>query len=197
MKKRILIDVDDVICENHFFELINEYLASVGEPVITDWDVFDRADIEHAFHNDAKIVDGFLDEYYPKFDSYKNTKPLPGAVEAIKILNEKHDVYLVTSCIDVSRARLFARQFTDKYFWILDHLSFLDPRRIIMVSKKHIFRADVIIDDRLGNLKGDYTTKILFGSFHNHGVQEKHLADAGAVRADGWTEVLSIIEELD
>ena len=192
MKKTILIDVDDVICENHFFNIVNEYLTLKGMVPLKSLDNFSRPDFENEVFPTDEERHSFSD-YYITRDSYEGVNPIDGAVEGIRQLLKKNDVYMVTSCIHYERERDFARQFTDKFKWILDTFPFFPPENIIMVNKKHVFRGDVIIDDRLKNLQGEYPIKILFSSFHNDTVSDQELKEVGAVRAKDWNEIVSII----
>ena len=192
MKKVILIDVDDVVCENHFLSLVNEFLVNSKKPVLTTLDGF-PATYEDLIWDSVEEQQAFYDFYLSR-NSYESCKPIDGSVEAIKELSLKNDVYFITSCIHNQREREFSRQYADKFNWILDRFPFLEPTRFIASNKKHIFKADVIIDDRLGNLQGDYKTKILFTSFHNKTISEGELEKTGAVRANNWQEILDIIK---
>lgn len=190
MGKTILVDVDDVICQDHYFYSVNEYLEKTGRSVIKDFDD------KWPYHYEKEIFkeENDLEDFYRHFlsdDVYRGTKPVPGAIEALKVLNEKHDVYLVTA---TTRKRENAREFTDKFFWILNHLPFFDPQKIIMINHKHLLKGDVIIDDRLKNLKNDIKTKILFTAYHNKSITQDELTAAGAVRVSDWDEVLKFLE---
>lgn len=189
MRKTILVDVDDVICQDHYFYSVNEYLAITGRPVIKSLDDKWPYHYEKEIFKEECDLEGFYTHFLSN-DVYRGTKPVLGAVEALKVLNEKHDVYLVTA---TTRKRENAREFVDKFFWILNHLDFFDPRKIIMINHKHLLKGDVIIDDRLKNLKGDISTKILFTAYHNKNVTKSELEIIGAVRVSGWEEILKIL----
>ena len=193
MKKTILIDVDDVICENHFLKLANKFLKKSGKPVLKSLDGL-TADYEKEIFNTNKERQAFNDLYI-KHNSYKGVKPIKGSVDAIETLTKKHDVYFVTSCVHWERQREFSRQYTDKFKWLLDNFPFFPPDQIIMTNKKQLIKADVIIDDRLKHLSGDYKTKILFTSFHNKGYTDNTLTSQGIIRANGWQEILEILNK--
>ena len=195
MKKTILIDVDEVICQNHLFPWINEYLKKIGRPTYKSVEEITSIRSQFFVFPDEEDRNKFFD-YYVHLDSYKNIPPVEGAVEAVKKLHEIHDVYLLTACIHsyTPRVREFSREFADKFHWILDNFPFFPPDKIIMSNKKHLFKADVIIDDRIGFLDGDYPTKILFTARHNKTMTKEELDKIGAVRANNWAEVLRILK---
>jgi len=191
MKKVILIDVDDVVCENHFHKLVNEFYALNGKPLLKTLEglpanyeeiIFEKPDEQKAF-----------DDYYLSHDSYRDLKTIDGSIEAIRELSKNNDVFFVTSCIHGHREGEFARQYVDKFNWILENLPFIPPKHFIATNIKSMFKADVIIDDRLKNLEGDYKTKILFTSFHNKKYTNKELEGAGVVRANSWKEILGLL----
>ena len=126
---------------------------------------------------------------------YENAYILPGAIETIKRLNEVYDIYICSSCVNPLDVKGSGRVFTDKYNFLLENLPFIKPSNFIFTSAKHLFKADIKIDDRLSNFEGDdIEIKILFPSYHNNDLTVDELTAVGVVRAGyswrkGWQEV--------
>jgi len=193
-KKIIIIDVDDVVVENHHFPIINKYLEKIGKPTFKDTSGFRTNSIRKEVFKTPEELNDFVD-FFLQFDSYEKLNSILGAIEAVKHLNGVHDVYLVTASLFNQRTVEMGRCMVDKLRWITTHLPFLHIDKIIFSSKKHLFNADVIIDDKIDNLCGNYKTKILFTAFLNKHITKKELDKAGIVRADNWDEVIRIINE--
>jgi 5'(3')-deoxyribonucleotidase len=198
MKKRILIDVDDVICHNHIFPHVNTYLASIGKKPFNNIEEngFKTGCPQLYVFTEPDELNKFYD-YFLKLDSYLGIPPIEGAIEAVRQLDEQHEVYLVTACVEGVRYDEFSRQYNDKLRWVCKHLPFFDPKKFIACNRKHIFSADIIIDDTLKNLASeDIKTKILFSAFHNRNLSKCDLREKGVIRAEDWAEVMEIIHSL-
>jgi len=199
MQKRTLVfDVDEVICHEHFFPILNNYLKEHGKPTYKTVDCFTTAlyiDVDDTVFKTPKELDDFLN-YYFKVDSYAGLKPIDGATEALKTLssNPSYEVVLATSCMYTNRTRDFLREYTDKIGWILENLPFINPKNIITSSRKDLLRGYAIVDDNPNNLSGDFEKKILFSARHNKTISKAELDKSGIVRANSWQEVLDILQ---
>lgn len=106
-----------------------------------------------------------------------------------------YDIYICSSCVNPLDVKGSGRVFTDKYNFLLENLPFIKPSNFIFTSAKHLFKADIKIDDRLSNFEGDdIEIKILFPSYHNNDLIVDELTAVGVVRAGyswrkGWQEV--------
>ena len=187
-KKKILLDCDEVICFSGFLEAVNDFLG-------TNYEIDDFTDY---YIDEAAIPPERMDEFN-KFingrNMYENAYILPGAIETIKRLNEVYDIYICSSCVNPLDVKGSGRVFTDKYNFLLENLPFIKPSNFIFTSAKHLFKADIKIDDRLSNFEGDdIEIKILFPSYHNNDLTVDELSGVGVVRAGyywrkGWEEV--------
>lgn len=190
-KKTLLLDIDEVFCFCWFLEVINEFL---GASYVID-------DFTSYYLDEAVIPKERFDEFN-KFlkgkNLYENPFILPGAIEAIKALSEEYDIYVCSSCINPFDIEGSGKLFGDKYNMLLKYLPFLDPGHFIFTNAKHMFRADVQIDDRLQNLDSSVETRILFPSYHNKDITDEELSAKGIYRAgydwrEGWENVLKIL----
>ncbi len=185
--KTILIDFDDVVCNNHFVPVINKFANK--EYVESDFNI---ADVEKQIFPNLKDRNEFND-FFITVDSYENIELKQGAFECLERLCKKHRVLFVSNCIHYERPLDFMRQFTDKFAYIHKVLPFFPMENIIFSAQKDLFHADVIIDDRISNLKGNISNKLLFDCFHN---QKVDLANSNIVRIKSWREVEEFINKL-
>lgn len=191
MKKTIILDVDEVICFGGFLNAVNDFLG-------TNYVIDDFTDY---YIDEASIPKDRMDEFN-KFiqgrDMYKNALMLPNAIETIKDLNEKYDIFILSSCVNPFDVEGSGRLFQDKYNFLRSILPFLNPKNIILTSAKHMFKADIQIDDLITNFSDDVGMKILFPSYHNKDVNDEDLEKCGAIRAgvdwrDGWNNIRDIL----
>lgn len=190
-KKVLLLDIDEVLCFCGFLKAVNEFLG-------TNYEIDDFTD----YYIDEAVIPKERFEEFNRFmrnrNQYENVFILPGAIEAIKLLSEVYDIYPCTSCINLFDVEGSGKLFMDKYDLLRKYLPFIDPSRFIFTSSKHMFKADVQIDDRLSNLDDNIETRILFPSYHNKDITDEELEKKGVIRAgydwrEGWKNVLKIL----
>ena len=172
MKKKILLDIDEVFCFSGYLELVNEFLNTNYK--IDDFDDY--------YIDEMAIPEDKKEEFY-KFastkDQYANPVILPGAIDAISILSKYYDIYPCSDCRNPFDLKNSGRIFKSKF----ELLNRLIPEDVIPV-KNYIFT----------NIK----VKILFPSYHNKKVSDEKLKKLGIIRAGydyhtGWQEVLNIL----
>jgi len=86
---------------------------------------------------------------------------IPGAVEGIRKLQEKYDVWILTrpSFKNVNC-------FTEKAQWILDHYDFQLLEKTIMCGDKSLLKGEYLIDDRNTDKQSEFEGEwIEFGSY--------------------------------
>ena len=191
MKKRLLLDVDEVIVFSGFLPFINEFLG-------TNYTIDDFSQ----YYLDQAVIpsDRFQEytEYMKDKNLYLNPEFLPGAIEAIEKLNQVYDIYICSSSVNGDDYENSGRIFKDKYDFLRKYLPFINPRKYIFTSSKSLIKADIQIDDLASNMNSDVETKVLFPSYHNKNVSDEELKKMGIVRAGtdwrkGWEEVLKIL----
>lgn len=77
--------------------------------------------------------------------------PMPGAIEAIHDLEEKYEIYFLTTA---PWSNVYA--WTEKREWIGNHFDKRFKRKLIISSNKGLLRGEYIIDDRTANGVGDF-----------------------------------------
>lgn len=90
--------------------------------------------------------------------------PMPGALEAIELLKNKYDLYILSSAPWENPTAL-----TEKMAWIKKYFGEnkdnLFYKKVIFSSAKHLNRGDILIDDRVKNGAGDFHGRLIqFGT---------------------------------
>lgn len=185
--KKILIDVDEVICNTTFLYYINEFLNTNYK--LDDFDTYYIDDVV------PKEVRTKFYDFYISHDVYEKAELLSGAYEGLKWLNDNFDVYLLSSCIMFNKERESGKLFMDKYNFIINKLPFIKPENIIFSNVKNIVVSDIQIDDRLNNLRGPVEDKILFTAYHNKKITNEELKEKGVHRINSWDELIEYIKK--
>ncbi|HMI00967.1 MAG TPA: hypothetical protein VK541_00715 [Pedobacter sp.] len=167
---RIAIDMDEVLADP-IYKFIQLYNRDYGVPL----DLILEPGNEIYQHVPEHAKDKWFD-YINEEGFFRDLKPLEGSVEAVKKLQEKYDVYIVSAAME------FRNSLVDKYDWLAEHFPFITWRNIMFCGDK-IVDVDVMIDDRAKNFVGFKGRKLLFTSPHN-------LLLTDYERVNNWQEVL-------
>lgn len=189
---RILIDLDGCVTDLH-----GKWLAAYNAA----WeDQLTRADMLRAYHvhecvrpdcgvavYDLILEPGFFDDL----------EPLPGAVEAVEVLREHHEVLICTAAAGPDSARA-------KLDWCRDHLG-LSRKDVIITHRKELVACDVFIDDAPKNLVAMREAQpqcliLAMGYPYNrdlvgNGVVDVWAADYTATDA-AWGQMVTVIGEV-
>lgn len=91
---------------------------------------------------------------------YRDLKPVPGAVEAIKKLDEVYNVYLLSTPSWHNPS-----SWTDKRLWAEEVFGDIFFKKVILSHDKGLFSGYALIDDRDVNNQGEFDgLNIVFGS---------------------------------
>jgi len=93
-----------------------------------------------------------------------------------------YDVYIVTAYT--------ASTCVDKVKWVEKYLPFFDKKKIVFCNDKHLFNADILIDDAPHNLEAFPNRTVCFDMPYNKNV----ICD---YRAKDWKDILFIVNEED
>jgi 5'(3')-deoxyribonucleotidase len=167
---RIAIDMDEVLADP-IYKFIQLYNRDYGVPL----DLILEPGNEIYQHVPEHAKDKWFD-YINEKGFFLDLKPLEGSVEAVKKLQEKYDVYIVSAAME------FRNSLVDKYDWLAEHFPFITWRNIMFCGDK-IVDVDIMIDDRAKNFVGFNGRKLLFTSPHN-------LLLTDYERVNNWQEVL-------
>ena len=181
MKKKLLVDIDEVICNNNFVKILNEFKNTNYK--LEDFKNYLIEDFLETEEKE-KFYDFFLER-----NAYYDVHFIDGAIDTLKELNETYDIYLYSACVMYGRERASSRIFMDKYNFIMKYMPFIDPYKIIFTNTKNLFLGDIQIDDKLNNLEGPVKLKLLFTAYHNKDIDKKTLKEKGVIRVDDWDSV--------
>ena len=191
-RKKILLDVDEVICFPAFLPLINEFLH-------TDYKIDDFK--SYYLEEEAIPKERFAEfiEFIKNRNLYENVTLIPNAKKVIQKLCMIYDIYICSSCINPFAKEASGKLFSYKYDFLLANLPFLKPENYVFTNAKFLLQADIQIDDYLPNLEQNKSSlKILFPSYHNKDIpdeelKEKHILRAGYNWQNGWENVENIL----
>lgn len=152
--------MDDVITTGTLTGIINEYLAT--NYTDDDFTEFYKQDI---------LSD--KDEFLTKSE-YDYGTISPNAVDVIKELSEKYEVFIATSFIFRKIVNESGILVKNKYDFLLKYFPFINPMNFVFVRNKSVLKSDVKIDDKIENLINN-DIKILFTAYHNKNISDEQL----------------------
>lgn len=177
-KKKLMVDMDDVICQGGFLYLINKFLGT--NYTYDDFKSFYMQDVVPS-----------KDEFFKWFltqNVYEHCSLLPGCYEVLEELNERYDLYICTSYIFPEVESQSGFILNQKFEYLRKNLPFISPYRYIFASDKQLLDMDIKLDDRVDNLKGA-DTKLLFSAYHNLDYSEEKLQSMGIERMNSWIDI--------
>lgn len=183
--EKLIVDMDDVITENGFIRMINEFLCANYKP----------EDAKSYYINDL-IPKDRLDEWvnwYSTKNVYDYVNMVEGAKETLEKLNEKYDLYIATAYVFRDAPKVSGKTLNDKYNYLMENLPFIDPHKFIFISNKDLLEADIRIDDSPKKLTGKAKLKLLFTAYHNKNISDEELSKNNFIRVDSWKDVEKIL----
>jgi len=182
--KTIMIDLDDTIVSGGYLDIVNEYLnKNYKEENITEYR------FETLLPNG--ITDDYIDYYYNR-DVYSYTKVFDKAKEVLEKLNNKYDICICSAYVFPEGLEKSYIHLSNKYKYLFKELPFIKPDNFIFTSRKDLINADIKIDDRIDNLKGD-CIKLLYTARHNKNISNEELEKLGIKRVNNWSEIEKIL----
>jgi 5'(3')-deoxyribonucleotidase len=167
---KIAIDMDEVLADpiHKFIQLYNR-----DHQVPLDLIIKPGTEI---FQNVPEDVNDKWFEYINEKGFFRDLPVIDGAVEAVRKLQEKYEVYVVSAAME------FKNSLEDKFDWLNEHFPFISWKNIIFCGEK-IVSVDVMIDDRIKNFTDFKGRPLLFTSPHNVLITDYE-------RVDNWQQVL-------
>ena len=185
--KTIMVDMDNVITDGIFNGFLEEFL---GEKIdINSSKVYYRQELIKGREDEFKQV-------YQYRNLYENAPLLDGCYEVLEKLNNKYDIYIVTSYIWEKDIISAEENLKNKFQYLQQKLPFINPSKHIFTQNKKIMNFDIRIDDRLSGLENS-NIKLLFDSWSNKTITNEELKKNNIIRVKDWYDVENVLKEID
>lgn len=178
----IAVDMDNVLCnlQEVIIDLFNKrHGTNYTMEDFTDYDV-----AQILPKNEAIL----MKTMYGEDNLYSNVKPLHGAQNAIeKLINTGHQVYVVSDVIP--------KTYAEKVEWLRFYFPQIDEGHIVAMKHKHMFKADILIEDNMANL---------LASPHYHRICLSYPWNVNTndwvynvFRCKNWNEIVAVVNEIN
>ena len=184
--KKLLIDVDEVICDPGFLYLVNKFLGTS----------YKISDFTEYYIDDIIGSEERRQEFYRwrlQYNQYDYATIFEDAYDVLTTLNEKYEIYIFSACVDPFMKENSGIFFKQKFDFLVREFPFLNPDKFIFSNSKNLITADIQIDDRLSNLQSDIPVKLLFDSYHNKNHTTEELAIRSVTRVSSWKDIEQIL----
>ena len=179
---RIAIDFDSTLFPtmDKVVEFYNKkHDTSIDMSQITAYSLYDNFP--------ADVADELIELFVEK-EVYDCLTPYKGAVRAIKTLVEQgHEIYIATST-DVKNME-WKEQLLQKYF------PFIPKNNLIRIYNKALLNVDVLVEDKLDNLKSIFADRICFDQPWNRDEDVDYVYSIS--RIHHWGEINNIIQSIE
>lgn len=176
----IMVDMDNVITDGKFVELINEfYGTNIKLNELTNYYFVQELTKENSYE---------FWKYVSNKNFYGDAPLLYGCYEVLDSLNKLYKIYITTSYLWNGVIDLSGKNLMDKYNYLRENLPFIEPEQYIFTTNKKIIDFDIRIDDKVNNLEGA-NTKLLFNAWHNKNISEEELNKNGIIRVNNWYDI--------
>lgn len=182
MKKKIMIDMDDVIVSGWFLYLLNKFMHTNYKD--EDFNKFYMQDI---IPNKKEFFNYFFNKNLYDYGFLKD-----GAIDTIKELSKNYEIYICSSYIYKDAEEESGIILKYKHEYLIKYFPFLNPNNFIFTGDKSVVNCDIKIDDRVENL-GNATTKLLFTAYHNKDLTDSELNKKGINRVNNWNEIKNLL----
>ncbi len=171
MTKTLIVDMDGVLADV-YAQFKTYAIAEFGVAPHTK-DLIGKPEHE-AYKN--------VYQYVNSVGFFINAPIMEGSIEALKILNERYNLFVVSSAME------FPNSLKEKYEWLNKHFPFITWKQIVFCGSKTIINGDIMIDDHFKNLDFFDGKTILFTQHHNDGWDNKN-----HYRVNNWNEILQLL----
>ena len=178
--KTLMIDMDDVITNGNFNKYIEEFMnIKIDMTKITNYEYVQDL---------VKSKKEEFWKYVENKDLYKGAPLFKDCYEVLNKLNDKYDLYIVTSYLWTDVIDISGKNLGYKYYYLKEMLPFINPSKYIFTTNKNLLNFDIKIDDKITNLEGA-DIKILFYRWHN--INKKY--DKNIIRVNNWKEIEEVL----
>ncbi len=181
MKKKLMIDMDNVITTGTFQKQIEDFL---GHPI----------SLETTGYYLQDALKSRKEEFFQKgpLDMYQDAPLMENAYEVIEKLNQTHDLYMISAYQIKDAPYQEGNHLKAKMDYLQKKLPFLDTSQLIFINQKNLVQTDIIIDDSIENLKCG-KMKILYDAHHNQSLNPEQLKKENIIRVKNWQEIKKLL----
>lgn len=180
--KRIALDFDETL-----FPTLEKVLEVYNKRHNTNLELsqITTYSLSDSFESDVadELIELFIDQ-----EVYSSLQPYKGAVKAVKTLVEQgHDIYIATAT-DV-------RNVGWKEELLQKHFPFIPKKNLIRIHNKALLNVDVLVEDKLDNLKSTFADRVCFDQPWN---RDKDFDYAYSIsRIHYWSEIINVINNIE
>lgn len=119
---------------------------------------------------------------------WDSLKPLQGSQEVLKqLIKNGHKVYLATATDPIN--------FKWKIDWLTQYYSFIPSDNVIRIADKSLLKCDILIDDCLDNLIGNFAERVCLNYPWNQSFAKDYAY--GIHRCNNWNEIMNAINKIE
>lgn len=181
--KTLMVDMDNVITDGIFLDLINEFLG-------TNYKLLDLKN----YYLQELISDKKEEfwNYVKDKNFYEGASLFEDCFGVLEKLNTKYDVYIVTAYLWNDYLDISGDNLRNKYYYLREKLPFIKPEKYIFTTNKNIMDFDIRIDDKLENVvKAEVS--LLFTAWHNKDLDDEYLKEKDVIRVNGWKDIEKVL----
>lgn len=183
-KLKLMVDMDDVLVYGGFEKLASRFSGKEIKPLSK------KGYYIQDLLGDKS--DDFID-FVSKSNIYDHVQIFDNCKEVLEILVKKYDIYITTAYILKNHDHKSGLFLKSKFDFLVREFPFLDANKFIFTNSKSMLNFDIRIDDRLTNLLGDNSKKILFKSYHNQDIPKEELEKDNIIVANDWLEIKKML----
>ena len=187
MKKKLLLDVDYVICDSGYLALLNEFTKKN----------YKLEDFKLAYLEEEVIKSEAERKKFYKFMADKNpleyTEIYADAKKVIKKLYDKYDLYICSNCAVEGFKQSSGNHFKFKYEFLIKNFPYIDIKKFILTGSKNLFDVDIQIDDNIKHLQNNTEQKFLYTAYYNKNYTDEYLKQNNITRVNSWKEIADLL----
>lgn len=182
-KKSMMVDMDDVICQCRFLDLMNKFLG-------TDYQL---DDFEEYYLNVllANRVNEFW-EINKDENLYEGVPLFLDCYDVLKEYSKYLDIYITTAYLWNGIDEISAKNLYNKFMYLKENLPFISASNFCFVTNKSRMNFDIRLDDKLTNLTNG-ELKMMYTQWHNKKITDEELNSKGIIRVNNWKEIDKVL----
>lgn len=179
----LLVDLDDVLALDGFLNIMNVFLGTN----------YAYQDINGYYVENVMTKEQLIE--YRKFlkthNVYDYAVVAPHSKEALRNLMLYYNILIGSSFNSELDNIILPELIPEKCEFLMRNYPFLPSKNFIFTNDKSIIKADIRIDDKLGNLTSGI--KLLYPAHHNKDISDIELSKKEIIRVNDWYNIEDIL----